>query len=80
MGVVPYGASPFMGKQPGAMSMVLFQIPCFCEVCLNEMTESMVPDHGYTTELHQGWIWEYMLYPGVCYISCDFLIVFISIT
>merc|ERR1719334_386037 len=26
----------------------------------------MVPSNGYTTELHQGWIWEYMLYPGEC--------------
>merc|ERR1712157_300775 len=44
----------------------MFQIPCFCEVCLNEMTQSMKPTNGYTTELHQGWIWEHTLYPGQC--------------
>ena len=66
LAVPPYRSCPYMGKSSGAMSIVMFQIPCFCEVCLNEMTQSMQPMNGYTTELHQGWIWEHTLYPGQC--------------
>ena len=65
--VPPFNSCKYIGKSSAALSMILFQIPCFCEVCLNEMTQEMKPNHGgYTTEIHQGWLWEYLLYPGEC--------------
>jgi len=50
---------------PEPLTKFSLQIPCACEICIDEATKDMSPD-GYATEIHQGWIWDYTVYPGEC--------------
>jgi hypothetical protein len=52
-------------SMPSPLAMLLIEIPCNCDICIDFMTKDMQPD-GYTSELDRGWIWEHPVEPGEC--------------